>query len=90
MKYNMVNLGVPDWEFRVVPKVAVKEINPFDIILRFDNSGNLVYLDEDLQQTINHIVETHGSVYIKVSWFSPDVLVITPEEKIPLDNSEQA
>lgn len=87
----MVNLGVPEWEFRVHPKEATKEINPFDIIMSFtvNEKDNIVYLDEDLTQVIRTLAEKHGTVIIKVNWFSPDVQVIVPPEKTPLDKPEK-
>jgi len=59
-----------------------KDVVAFDFGLIFtkDSQDVGLYVDDLLRDVLVNLASEHGQVLIKVNWFSPDVLVVTPAE----------
>lgn len=68
----------------------------FDFGLMFSRGSNQVqvYVDDDLQDVINYLLETNKQVIIKTNWLSPDVIAIQvpldPDNFVPIDIEDNA
>lgn len=74
----------------VIRQVPTKDVVAFDFGLVFtaDSKDVGLYVDDDLRDTLIYLAKEHGQVFIKVNWFSPDVMVVTPAENPdPLKNT---
>ncbi len=75
----------------VIRKIPTKDVVAFDFGLVFtkDSKDVGLYVDELLRDTLIALSNEHGQVFVKVNWFSPDVMVVTPQENPdPLQNTE--
>lgn len=63
-------------------KLPSMEVVPFDFGFVFTKDSNIVelYVDDALRVALTDMTKEHGQVFIKVNWFSPDVMVVTPQE----------
>jgi len=59
-----------------------KDVVAFDFGMIFTKDSNEVglYVDDLLRDVLTSLANQHGQVLIKVNWFSPDVIVVTPAE----------
>lgn len=67
----------------IIRRPVSKDLVVFDYALMFTKSSQKidVYVDEDLQQVIDHLLETNEKVVIKSNWLSPDTVAI----KVPCE-----
>lgn len=75
----------------VVRRIPTKDVVAFDFGLVFtaDSTDVGLYVDEDLRAALTILAKQHGQILVKVNWFSPDVMVVTPAENPdPLKNTE--
>lgn len=75
----------------LVRRIPTKDVVAFDFGLIFskDSTDVGLYVDDNLRDTLVSLANQHGQVLIKVNWFSPDVMVVTPAENPdPLHNTE--
>lgn len=68
-------------ELRIAP-ITTKELVAFDFGMLFKKGTNEVqiYVDDDLRASIDGLLEIHGQIILKVNAFSPDVMIIAPNE----------
>ena len=67
----------------VIRRPVTKDLVAFDYGLMFNKDSKEVniYVDDDLQVVIDHLLETNQQVILKTNWFSPDTVAIT----VPLE-----
>ena len=67
----------------IIRKPVTKDLVAFDFGLMFNKGSKEVniYVDDDLQVVIDHLLETNQQVILKTNWFSPDTVAIT----VPLE-----
>ncbi len=73
----------------VIRKLPTKDVVSFDFGLVFtaDSKEVGLYVDEDLRDILVSLAKENGQVLVKVNWFSPDVMVVTPADNPdPLQN----
>lgn len=68
-------------EIRVV-KQATKEFVAFDFALLFTEGTNKfeLYLDDHLKEALEGLLKIHGKLIVKTNIFSPDVVLVTPQD----------
>jgi len=78
---NIKNIG----KIRISKPTYTKELVAFDFGLWFkrDSKEIQLYIDPELQATIDRLLEQHGELIIKTNFFSDDVLAVTS----PLQNA---
>ncbi len=66
----------------VIRKIPTKDVVAFDFGLVFTKDSRDVglYVDDVLRDALIVLSNEHGQVFVKVNWFSPDVMVVTPQE----------
>lgn len=75
----------------VIRRHPTKDVVAFDFGLVFTKDSTEVglYVDELLKDTLIALANEHGQIFVKVNWFSPDVMVVTPSENPdPTQNTE--
>jgi hypothetical protein len=75
----------------VLRQIPTRDVVAFDFGMVFtkDSADVGIYADDLLADTMKSLANEHGQVFIKVNWFSPDVMVITPADNPdPLRNTE--
>lgn len=74
----------------VVRKIPTKDVVAFDFGLVFSAESKEVgiFVDDVLQELLITLAKEHGQIFIKINWFSPDVMVVTPADNPdPLKNT---
>lgn len=63
----------------IIRRPLSKDLVMFDYGLLFtkDSKEVQVYVDDDLREVIEHLLETNAQVLIKSNWLSPDTIAIT-------------
>lgn len=63
---------------------------PFDFILRFNNSTEQpeLFMDELVKLTLEGLIERYGKVLVKINWWSEGLTVIVPDG-IPQSSTTQ-
>lgn len=63
----------------IIRRPLSKDLVMFDYGLLFtkDSKELHVYVDDDLREVIEHLLETNAQVLIKSNWLSPDTIAIT-------------
>lgn len=77
----------------VLRHIPTKDVVAFDFGLIFtkDSKDVGLYVDDDLRLTLETLANQHGQILLKTNWFSPDVMVVTPNElapTVPLGDTE--
>lgn len=58
--------------FKVVP-AGKRDVMQHDIILFVDMRGIKAYIDPEIQIVLKDIIQEHGTVAVKINWWSPDI-----------------
>jgi hypothetical protein len=79
-KFDALNAELKKAGFELIIRRPVsRDLVVFDYGLMFTRGSKEVqiYVDEDLQQVIEYLLETNEQLVIKSNWLSPDTVAIT-------------
>jgi hypothetical protein len=79
-KFDALNTELKKAGFELIIRRPVsRDLVVFDYGLMFTRGSKEVqiYVDEDLQQVIEYLLETNEQLVIKSNWLSPDTVAIT-------------
>lgn len=70
-------------EFELTQEVLLSGTvgEPFDLILRFDNTVDQpqLFMDEMVKIVLEDYIKRFGKIIVRINWFSKDLHVIAPE-----------
>lgn len=66
-----------------------KELHHHDMVFVFSQDKTpQFFIGEELQLVIQEIVRAHKEFYIKINWWSPDLILLLPSE-VAFEETEQ-